>query len=405
MNTKLFTSVFVLAAVSGSMVLFTGCQPEGEPMPPGVYIQPVEKDPEKVDVPKQDAGNPSAPPAVTEPAFEPAPAPEVKEVPAKEEVAAAEKKEDKSLKDASVKKTDKKAEKKAEENKKAEKKTAPRKVAERKEVTKYVVKKNDNLSRIAYTYGLKVSELKTYNNLKKDVIYPSQVLLIPPTGMKVTAASPDLANNKKAEKKAVKANPLPADGFHKVKARENFTTIARFYGIRVADIVAANPGVNSAKLRIGQKLKIVAGAGKEAEKEVVAPVVKQEGAKKAAPAPAVKKDDDKTLLSDEDLFKDIKSPDEVSEKAETPAAGDKTPAAEKAKETDMNDLPGADESSEKIDKVVNTPDGKTKIILVKATTLENFATRYGVSVESLRKSNSNLPASGELKAGTEITFD
>ena len=309
------------------------------------------------------------------------------------------------MKDAYVKKTDKKAEKKAEENKKAEKKTAPRKVAERKEVTTYVVKKNDNLSRIAYTYGLKVSELKTYNNLKKDVIYPSQVLLIPPTGMKVTAASPDLANNKKAEKKAVKANPLPADGFHKVKARENFTTIARFYGIRVADIVAANPGVNSAKLRIGQKLKIVAGAGKEAEKEVVAPVVKQEGAKKAAPAPAVKKDDDKTLLSDEDLFKDIKSPDEVSEKAETPAAGDKTPAAEKAKETDMNDLPGADESSEKIDKVVNTPDGKTKIILVKATTLENFATRYGVSVESLRKSNSNLPASGELKAGTEITFD
>ena len=52
MNTKLFTSVFVLAAVSGSMVLFTGCQPEGEPMPPGVYIQPVEKDPEKVDCEK-----------------------------------------------------------------------------------------------------------------------------------------------------------------------------------------------------------------------------------------------------------------------------------------------------------------------------------------------------------------
>ena len=69
MNKKLFITSTVLAAVSGGMVFMTGCQTE-EPMPPGVYIRPAEKDPERVEIPKQTPA-----PAPVDPGFEPVPVP------------------------------------------------------------------------------------------------------------------------------------------------------------------------------------------------------------------------------------------------------------------------------------------------------------------------------------------
>lgn len=397
MNTKIFTTTFVLAAVSGSMVLFTGCQPEGEPMPPGVYIRPVEKDPERVDIPKQDTaadplpadpGFAPAPTAEILPAPPPPPAPEVKKVP-------------EGKKTPAVKKSTKRA---------------PRKIAERKEALKYVVKKNDNLSRIAYKYGIKVSDLKKYNALKKDVIYPKQILMIPPTG-KVTGEYSNLSSLKKSGKtkkirKAAKA--IPADGIHVVKARENYTTISRMYGITIGDMVSANPGVNSARLRIGQKLKIVAGAGKDASGDAIlenAPakekkIVKKEQ-KKDVQKDAGRKQDKLPPAEEDDLFSEIKSPEEAAAapatQTTTPAAADnaatetKTPAADAA-----TDLLGEENAADKYDKMELTADGKTKVTLVKDTDLDSIAKNYRTTVEQLRKENSSLPASGKLKAGTVI---
>ncbi|MBP5183306.1 MAG: LysM peptidoglycan-binding domain-containing protein, partial [Lentisphaeria bacterium] len=294
---------------------------------------------------------------------------------------------------------------------------------------------------------------KKYNNLKKDVIRPKQVLLIPPADAAAAPVPEKKAAPAKGGPKGKGAAPaakkgrkaIPADGIHKVSARENFTTIARMYGITVADMVVANPGVNSAKLKVGQSLKIVAGAGKSgqeglalpppgkqaaekesgksAEKKAVKKNAKQsakgaKGAKSAtkgeeAPPPAdkggkkpAKKD---SFYDDEDLLKGIQSPEEAAAApaaAPAPAApagasapsGTPAPAAASSADSDLGD----DAVGEKMDKVVNTPDGKTKIILARDTTVEQIAEKYATTAEALRKENSNIPASGELKVGMEI---
>ena len=45
---------------------------------------------------------------------------------------------------------------------------------------------------------------------------------------------------------------------HKIKAGENPSSIARQYGISLSKLLAANPGLNPARLQIGQELKIPA---------------------------------------------------------------------------------------------------------------------------------------------------
>ena len=413
MNKKLFITSTVLAAVSGGMVFMTGCQTE-EPMPPGVYIRPVEKDPERVEVPKQTPA-----PAPVDPGLEPAPVPPPAPAPAPVPAA----------------------------RKAAPAKRPPRKAEFRKEPVEYIVKKNDNLSTIAHRYGVKVGELKKYNHLKKDVIHPKQRLMIPPTN-ETAGSAPEKAAVKDAPKgksaapagrKGRKSAAIPADGIHKVRPRENFTTIARMYGITVADLVVANPGVNSAKLKVGQSLKIVAGAGKSAQGELALPPARNEKKavkapekkgvkapeKKAAPSkakegqslPAEKKESKKSAapakakggtaaaLDDDNLFSGIQSPEEAASSPAKPAASPAPAAAPAAASTDalsddLSDTPGVKE-----DKILNTPDGKMKIIPAKDTTLEQVATKYATTLEALRKENPGLPASGTIKAGTEILVE
>jgi LysM repeat protein len=41
-----------------------------------------------------------------------------------------------------------------------------------------------------------------------------------------------------------------------VKAGDTFAKIARAHGCSIADIAAVNPGVDSSKLKVGQKIKL-----------------------------------------------------------------------------------------------------------------------------------------------------
>ncbi len=56
------------------------------------------------------------------------------------------------------------------------------------------------------------------------------------------------------------SSSLAKGGTHTVKSGENDNTIARKYGVTVAQIHAANPGVDWRKLQIGQKVKLPGGA-------------------------------------------------------------------------------------------------------------------------------------------------
>lgn len=61
-----------------------------------------------------------------------------------------------------------------------------------------------------------------------------------------------------AKTKAPPRPPPPSQRRHKVKPKENPTSIARKYAIPVKRLMAANPGVDPRRMRVGQMLKIPA---------------------------------------------------------------------------------------------------------------------------------------------------
>jgi LysM repeat protein len=64
------------------------------------------------------------------------------------------------------------------------------------------------------------------------------------------------ATTAKGAKGATASESSGPGGSHTVASGETFSTIARKYGVSVAAIEAANPGVESSKLKIGQKINL-----------------------------------------------------------------------------------------------------------------------------------------------------
>ena len=93
----------------------------------------------------------------------------------------------------------------------------------------YVVKAGDSLWKIANSYGISVSELKSANNLKSDTLSIGQQLKIP---------SGDVMST-----------------IYVVKAGDSLWKIANSYGVSVNDLKTAN-NLSSNVLSIGQQLKI-----------------------------------------------------------------------------------------------------------------------------------------------------
>lgn len=60
-----------------------------------------------------------------------------------------------------------------------------------------------------------------------------------------------------ADKKGGKSGPaVAAPGEYLIKAGDTFAKIARAQGVSPADLAAVNPGVDSSKLKVGQKIKL-----------------------------------------------------------------------------------------------------------------------------------------------------
>ena len=95
-------------------------------------------------------------------------------------------------------------------------------------------------------------------------------------GSKTAAAS-------KGAKGAASENSGPG-GSHTVASGETFSTIARKYGVSVAAIEAANPGVESSKLKIGQKINLPGKASSDASASAPAPAPVEPAPATATPA-------------------------------------------------------------------------------------------------------------------------
>lgn len=389
MNTKLVVllgSVGALHMVVGGLFLASGCAKEDPPMPPGIYV------------PKNTAANPadtsSAAPETVYPATAPdsdlyqpttvvEPAPQPKP----------------------VKTSGKKA-------------TAP---ADSKG-TAYVVVKGDSLWKIAKKHHITIESLALYNDLPANAkLRIGQKLLIPSAEKKVSAPAPQVVKakaNKKASAKAVntkkakapaadkktiskKHKELPADGVYVVKSGDNFSLIAKRYGLKVSDIAAANPGVDSARLKVGQKLQLSGTAtavtlpAKDPRPVVTGPVIPAENST-AAPAVKQTSNDDMDSLLDEVS----KEPEENSAvKMNSDAAPNATDEAIKAVSTDDGkETALLDAEPFK----VAEGDPTTYIIGEKGYTLTALCNDFHVNEAEVKKLNPSLPSDGNLKPGTHV---
>ena len=396
MNTKLFVllgGVGAVHLVAGALFIAGGCAQEDPPMPPGIYV------------PKQSANEPAGP----------APAPAPAETAGQSDFSTSTLPPEPAPTAVSTK-TAAPAPAPA---------PAPRAKTESRGEKVYIVVKNDSLWLIARKHGLTIEELASYNSLSpKAKLRVGQKLYIPPTGKKGVrnAASQSKGKGKakaaparkgkkgaKPAGKSAKAK-LPADGIYTVREHDNFSTIAKRFGIKVSDIIAANPGVDSSRLKIGQKIRLTTGAAEVSKKKAKAPASKEKAPKAAKPAsaaapvpdaapagtdaaapadpaPAAEKKTDAGTDDPEALLNSVKQPQENV----APEAKKNAPAA-----------PQANAAKRDKDRLVKGKNGQLSVILGEDITLAKFCRKFTVSEHVIRSQNENIPADGRLKAGTSI---
>ena len=96
----------------------------------------------------------------------------------------------------------------------------------------HTVRPGENLSVIARRYGVTLGTLTAANShVSPRRLMPGTELLLP------TAALADVQT-------------------HRVRAGENFSTIARTYGVSLSGLISANPNLDPRRLQVGQRLRI-----------------------------------------------------------------------------------------------------------------------------------------------------
>lgn len=223
----------------------------------------------------------------------------------------------------------------------------------------YVIQNGDSLSKIAARHGVKTAELQELNNIADPNKIRIGQKLILPAYAKPSQSKPSA---EKVASAAASATASADDGTYVVKSGDALSKIAKKFGVKQADLMAANGIKDANKIRIGQKLKIPDGAAKAAAPKAEAPKAK---APKAEAVPAVD-----------------------APKADAPAV----PAVEAEAIAAPAEPPAFDVPSDALDYTVNGGD-----------TIDSLAGLFGVSASEIRRVN-NLPAGAELSEGQHIVI-
>ena len=115
---------------------------------------------------------------------------------------------------------------------------------------KHTVKSGDTLSGIAWKYGVTVAQLKQWNNLKSDIIYVGQTLIVKGG-----------SSNNQTEKPTTPTNPTTPNTNsqkHTVKSGDTLSGIAWKYGVTVAQLKQWN-NLKSDIIYVGQTLVVKGG--------------------------------------------------------------------------------------------------------------------------------------------------
>jgi LysM repeat protein len=140
--------------------------------------------------------------------------------------------------------------------------------------TEYVVVKGDTLGKIAKAHGVSLKALEDANTgVTPTKLKIGQKLQIPAGGS--TSAGPTTSTS----------TDMSSGETYTVKSGDTLSKIAKANGISLKSLEAANPNVEPAKIKVGQKLKLPAKAEAPAVPTVSAPPVVSSPAP-VAPAPA-----------------------------------------------------------------------------------------------------------------------
>lgn len=128
----------------------------------------------------------------------------------------------------------------------------------------HVVRSGDVLGKIAERYGVGVSSVREWNNIRSNRIYPGQKLEIHKTvRTKVGEATaqktaPEKEPTKEVEPSKTEQAKRSTDfKVHIVQSGDTLWDIAKLYpGVSINDIKSANSGIDSRRLKPGQKIKI-----------------------------------------------------------------------------------------------------------------------------------------------------
>jgi FOG: LysM repeat len=122
----------------------------------------------------------------------------------------------------------------------------------------HTVKSGENLGAIARRYGVKVSDVQYWNNIKGNMIHPNQRLVIYTGQAPARSASSTTATSTSSSA----SSSAPANSqktTHTVKSGESLGLIAQKYGTTVAKLQSWNSGLRST-IHPGQKITVyVAG--------------------------------------------------------------------------------------------------------------------------------------------------
>ena len=136
--------------------------------------------------------------------------------------------------------------------------------------TYHTVRSGESLSVIADRYRVKIADIKRWNSLRSNVIFPgNRLVLYPtagsnlPTGTQVAGIEPLAEIPAGAERSRVSGQVLVQQSisrgesfFYAVSSGNTLSEIAQLFGVSVRDIQSWNR-LSSTTLRVGQKLKIV----------------------------------------------------------------------------------------------------------------------------------------------------
>jgi len=129
----------------------------------------------------------------------------------------------------------------------------------------HVVRRGEVLGKIAERYGVGLSSLREWNNLRGNRIYPGQKLEIHKTvKTKVGESTASSVKVKKDTSKSEKTAPVSAKKtkinggkVHTIQRGDTLWDIAKLYpGVSINDLKKANSGIDTRRLKPGQKIVI-----------------------------------------------------------------------------------------------------------------------------------------------------